>query len=405
MAFKPTTHPVGPSGPLRWLHEVLDAHRHTGLERLLSATSAGEEVGPPGRLALRGNKSLLNFSSNDYLGLSKHHSLCEAAIAAIEAHGWGAGSARLICGHHPLHEQLERRLALFKRRQAALVYPSGYATNLGVISALMGDDDLIFLDKLNHASLIDGARLSGASVRIYPHNGLSRLEHLLQRLRVGHQKCLIVSDTVFSMEGDLADLPALSEMAQRFDAMLMVDEAHATGIWGDNGRGMAEHQGVEDHVDIVVGTLSKALGGVGGYVAGSQELIDYLINFSRPFMYTTGSPAAAAAAGCAALDVVAREPHRRQRLVDCANRVRQQLCADGWNIGNSATQIIPLVVGSPEHALALARHLENRGILAVAIRPPSVPPAASRLRLSISCQHSDQDFARLYDALREVSLR
>lgn len=390
---------------LHWLGQVLDARRQAGLERHLHVTSAGEEAGSPGRIVVRGNRPMLNFSSNDYLGLCGNHALRDAAMAAIEAAGWGAGSARLISGHHPLHAQLERQLARFKRRQAALVYPTGYAANLGVISSLMGDGDVIILDKLNHASLIDGARMSGASVRFYPHKSLQKLDQLLQRLRPRHQKCLLVSDTVFSMEGDSADLPALAALARRFDAILMVDEAHATGIWGAQGRGMAEYQRVEDHVDIVVGTLSKALGGIGGYVAGCQTLIDYLVNFSRPFMYTTGSPPAAAAAGCAALDIVEREPHRRKRLLDSAERVRQQLRADGWNTGHSATQIIPLVVGSPQQALTLAGHLEERGILAVAIRPPSVPPDGSRLRLSIGYQHTDEDFARLLDALREVSFR
>jgi 8-amino-7-oxononanoate synthase len=304
----------------------------------------------------------------------------------------------LISGHTVWHQRLERELAEFEGCEAALVFTSGFAANVGTICALAGRGDAVFGDELNHASLIDGCRLSRAEVFIYPHRDLAVLQSQL-RDSGRFRRRLMVTDSVFSMDGDFAPLGQLADLARRHDAMLLVDEAHATGVLGQQGRGLAEHVGIESASIIRIGTLSKALGCSGGFVAGSRSLIDWLTNRSRPYVFSTAFPPANAAAAIAALKIVREEPQRRIELLARAERFRQELRQRGWDVGASESQIIPLIVGEAEAALALSARLREQGYWTPAIRPPSVPAGKSLLRVSLSWGHSEELLASLLQAL------
>jgi 8-amino-7-oxononanoate synthase len=343
----------------------------------------------------------INFGSNDYLSLAADPRLGAAVRAAIETDAWGSGASPLVTGFAERHRQLERRLAEFEASEAALLFSSGFAANLGTIAALVGTGDTVFTDRLNHASLLDGCRLSRADVRVYPHNDPRRLESLLSR--PGRGRRLIVTDSLFSMDGDLAPLADLAGLAERYGAMLMIDEAHATGVFGAHGRGVAEHLGLDARVPVRVGTLSKALGSTGGFVTGSRTLIEWLIHRARSYVFSTATPAAAAAAALAALDIVDHEPQRRGQLLANAQSLRATLAGQGWDIGPSASQIIPLVVGAAERALALSAELAERGLLVPAIRPPTVPEGQSRLRISLTYGHTAVMIAELTGALGELA--
>jgi len=352
-----------------------------------------------------GGRRLCNFSSNDYLGLANHPHVRAAVKEAVDSWGWGAGASRLVSGHMPPHAQLESRLAAFKRTEAALVCSTGYQANLAAVRGLAGKDGVILLDKLDHASIIDGAFGAasapggGPAVRTFGHRDYDALQRLLKRYADAPQR-VIVTDSLFSMDGDFADISTLVEIKKRFGAILCVDEAHATGVFGEHGRGVAELMGVEDQIDVVVGTLSKALGGIGGFIAASAEIVDWLINTARAFIYTTALPPAACAAALAALDMVEREPQGRQRLLVNADRLRAELTGRlGLDVAGSASQIVPIIVGPAERALGLARQLEEMGFLVPAIRPPTVPPGKARLRISLSAEHETRDLDRLLDAL------
>jgi len=324
---------------------------------------------------------------------------------AVDEWGWGAGSSRLVSGTLRPHADLEARLARFKGSEAALVFSTGYQANVATIRGLAGKGDVVLIDKLDHASIIDGAFAAGPSrgdlptVRVFPHRAYDRLAELLRRAASARRR-IIVTDSLFSMDGDTADLSMLVELKRRHDAILCIDEAHATGIFGVNGRGLAEEAKLESQIDVVVGTLSKALGGVGGFVTASREIIDWLINTARPFIYTTGLPPAACAAAMAALDIVDREPQRRQRLLKLAERLRGELRdRRGWDIGGSRSQIVPLIVGPAQRAVELARKLEQDGFLVPAIRPPTVSRGKARLRISLSSEHQASDVDDLVTAL------
>lgn len=405
MSRSPTPGPT-PSGGTARLEQgaqpPLDQELEAQLAKL-AARSLRRRLRPlpsVGKWAERDGRRLLNLASNDYLGLADHPALKAAAIAAIERFGTGAAASRLVTGHLDPHAEAERRFAALKHAPAALLLPTGYMANLAAITALAGPGDRILLDKLCHASLIDAARLSGAEVRVFPHLNLEKLERLLARPHPGG-RTLIVTDSVFSMDGDAADLPRLCDLGERYGAILVVDEAHATGVLGDTGAGLAELQGVTGRVHVTISTASKALGGLGGIVTGSQAVIDTLVNRARPFIYTTAVPPAQAAALMAALDVVRDEPQRRQRLATLCADVRRRLAESGWTLPPTAvpTPILPLIVGDADRALALAAHLESQGILAVAIRPPTVPPGSARVRLSLRCDLEDADVERLLAAL------
>lgn len=384
--------------PLAWLDEELAALDAQDLRRNLQIRDGEQSV----RVTLDGQERI-NFGSNDYLGLAADPRLVEAAAQAAQQEGWGSGASPLIVGRSVWHERLERRLAEFEGTEAALVFSSGFAANLGAIEALVGRGDAIYGDQLNHASIIDGCRLSRAEVYVYPHRDVARLEELL-KAGASFRRRLIATDSLFSMDGDLAPLVELAELAERYDAMLMVDEAHATGVFGPHGRGVAEHLHVEDRIPIRIGTLSKALGCSGGFVCGSRRLIEWLVNRARPYVFSTAPPPSSCAAAVAALDIVAKEPWRRDRLLARAARLRQDLSARGWNIGDSTSQIIPVIVGEASRTLALAGALAERGIYVPAIRPPSVPVGRSLLRVSLSYEHTDEMLTALRESLGKATV-
>ncbi len=379
-----------------FLSRELAEQKDKGLLRTLRRADALQ-----GRAIVMDGRELLCFCSNNYLGLANHPDLIEAAKNALERWGVGAGASRLISGHTAEHEELEAELAAFERAEAALVFPTGYMANLGVISALVGKGDLVVGDKLNHASLIDGCRLSGARFRVYPHGRLDQLDRLLAG--VPHRRALVVTDTVFSMDGDVARLRDIAEIAERRGAMVMIDEAHATGVLGPQGRGAAAAQDVEGRVLARVGTLSKALGALGGFVVGSKQLIDYLCNRARSFIYTTAPPPAVCAAARAGLRLAAESDDRRARLWRHTRRVLERAARLGLDTGASETPIIPIIVGDAERAVRFSRGLLERGVLAPAIRPPTVPNHTARIRLSLSAAHTDEDIDRLLAALADLA--
>lgn len=389
-----------------WLDDLRDALRQREADHLLRSLTPVVADGP--MLAVKG-EALVNLASNDYLGLSRHPHVIAAAVAATQKHGVGSGASRLVSGTSELHADVERRFAAFKHAQAAMLCPTGYMANLAVMTALAGSDDVVCLDKLCHASLIDAARASGATVRVYPHLELNKLRKLLERHAAARRR-FIVTDSVFSMDGDTADLPALCGLAEQFNAIVVADEAHGTGVLGATGAGLCELQGVTQRVHVVVSTASKAMGGLGGIVTARQEVIDTLINHARPFIYTTSATPSQTAAIGAAMDVIEREPHRRQRLNDLSRQVRQAIDSLGLvtvraRNAEEITPIIPVVVGEAEAALRLASHLRGCGYFAPAIRPPTVAPGAARVRISLRADLSDDHIARLIESLRSANIR
>ena len=378
---------------LKWIDRELARLDGDGLLRKLAVRQGRQST----QIHLNG-RELVNFGSNDYLNLAADPRLIRAAIEAVSQEGFGSGASPLISGYGRTHQLLEERLARFEGTEAALVFSSGFAANSGTIAALVSSGHVVFTDRKNHASLLDGCRLSRADVKVYPHGDLERLDDLLGR-HTDRQRRLIVTDSLFSMDGDLAPLTELADLAQRHHAMLMIDEAHATGVFGENGRGVAEHFDVEDRVDVRVGTLSKALGAVGGYVAGSRSLIDWLTNRARPYVFSTAGPAAASAAALAALDVVRDEPHRRQELLARAAQFRKTLSDRGFNIGESASQIIPVTVGDSRRAVELSAKLATAGLFVPAIRPPTVPEGEACLRVSLTYGHTEEIIEALLDRL------
>jgi 8-amino-7-oxononanoate synthase len=348
------------------------------------------------RVVLDG-RELVNFGSNDYLGYAGDVRLTKAASKAACAEGFGAGASPLVSGHSQAHENLERALAALLHVEAALVFPSGFAANLATIAAVAGPGDTIYSDERNHASLIDGCRLARAAVHVYPHRDLRTLERLLATGSAARK--LVVTDTLFSMDGTIAPLPDLCELAQRHGAILLVDEAHATGVFGERGSGLVEELGCDDGVHIRVGTLSKALGAAGGFVAGHGRLIEWLRHKARAWIFSTAHPPAVAGAAARAIELVGREPERRRELRDRATAFRTRLAARGIEIGQAEAQIVPVIAGEPAAAVALSARLAEAGFFVPAIRPPSVPPGKSLVRASLSWLHSAADLERLADAL------
>ena len=378
------------------LQQELDELHEEGLTRALATTH------PVDRFVERDGAKLVNLAGNDYLALAQHRRLAQAAVDAIRRHGVGATASRLICGHREGHERLEQRLAVLKKKEAALFFPTGFMANLAVLGALARRGDRIYLDKHCHGSLIDAAAASGATWRRFGHFGYEQLERLLSRARasdVGRR--LIVTDGVFSMDGDVADLPRLCDMADRHGAILVVDDAHGTGVLGAQGLGLAEVQDVEQRIDVVIGTASKAMAGLGGFVAADRVVIETLVNRGRSFIYTTAAPPAQVAVAEAALDVFADEPWRRRRLAEMSLRLRDAVDRLGLPTVRSAlpTPIIPIVAGSVAATAALAQHLEDAGFYAPAIRPPTVAPATSRVRLALRTDLLDADIESLCAAL------
>ena len=347
-------------------------------------------------------KEVICLCSNDYLALAADPAVRAAAAAAIEKWGLGTGASRLISGTTAVHVELERRLAKFKQTEAAIVTSTGWMANHIAIHALAGAKDLVLCDKLDHASIVDAALACGARLRTFAHCDMDRLEQLLQRHRSRYKRCLIVTDSLFSMDGDFAPLQRLVELKQQYDALLLIDEAHATGVIGPGGRGVADLMGLEDKIDATVGTLSKAIGSLGGFVAGPGVLIDYLRNTARAYIYTTAAPAALCAAAIASLQIIQDQPQRRRDLLETAEWLRSKLQQRGMKIGSSQSQIFPIHIGEAGRAVEVSRELFERGFFAPAIRPPTVPRSASRLRVSLCSAHEKHDLDRFISAMEEV---
>ncbi|MBE3585156.1 8-amino-7-oxononanoate synthase [Desulfofundulus thermocisternus] len=357
--------------------------------------------GPSEPKTIINGREMLLFSSNNYLGLASHPRVKAAAIAAVKRWGTGSGGSRLTTGNFNLHRQLEKRIARFKGTEDAIIFNTGYMANLGVISALAGREDLVISDQLNHASIVDGCRLSRATVRIYRHNDMLDLARILSD-RTSFRRCLIVTDGVFSMDGDIAPLPQLFELAQEHQAMLMVDDAHATGVLGDRGAGTVEHFGLEKRGIIQMGTLSKALGSEGGYVAGTSNLIDFLRNRARSFIYSTALSPPVIASAMAALEVLENEPHLKEQLKANVRLFYQGLKDLGFEVLPTQSAIIPLMVGDSCKALALSAALAEMGVFVPAIRPPTVPEGTSRLRITLMATHTRDHIQFALDAFQKA---
>ena len=380
--------------------ELVDLKK-SGLHRQLSLIEGAQEP----RVKIN-DKEVILLCSNNYLGLANHPKIKEAAIKAIEKHGFGSSASRLVSGNMEPHKELEQRLAIFKGTEAALVFNSGYHANIGIISALVGRGDVIFSDKFNHASIIDGCLLSKAELKRYPHKDMNALENLLKKyseLRTPNSK-LIITDGIFSMDGDITPLQDISELADNYDCMLMVDDAHATGVLGVHGKGTLEHFGIDNPNIIQMGTLSKGLGCFGAYAAGSKKLIDYLINKARSFIYTTSLPPSVCAASIAAIDIIENEPQIRQNLWDRVKFFRNSLKSTDIDIMNSETQIIPILVGEADKAVKISKDLLDKGIFVQAIRPPTVAEGTSRLRITLMANHSWDDLKYALETIKEMVL-
>ena len=379
-----------------FLQKDLQDRTSLGIYRTLKTVDS-----PQGREITLEGKRVLNFSSNDYLGLANDARIKKAVLEAIEEYGLGAGASRLVCGNMGPHEKLEADLALFKNTESALVFSSGYMANTGIIPALMDHRSVVFSDKLNHASIIDGIILSRAGLVRYPHADMQALREILKNCPAEKRK-LIVTDSVFSMDGDRAPLKEIVDLAKVHEAMIMVDEAHAFGVLGAHGSGLVEELSLEGQVDIQMGTLSKAAGSFGAYACGTNVLRDFLINKSRSFIYTTAMPPALAQASRVALQIIRQGDSLRRQLQLNANYLRAELDILGFDTMNSSTPIIPILVKDPVQAMAMSRQLLEQGIFVQAIRPPTVPMGTARLRLTAMATHTQEDLDRLLNALRTL---
>jgi len=384
---------------MQFLREETEELKSEGLFRSMRLVQPGPE-GPQGPVVSHGGKNVVLMCSNNYLGLAGDPRLKESAVEAIKKYGIGSGSSRLISGNMKPHEDLEDRIARFKGAQAALVFTSGWHANIGTISALVDKGDLILSDALNHSSIVDGCRLSRAEVSIYPHCDINALEKALKASR--HRRKLIVTDGVFSMDGDIAPLPEIAGLSRKYNAMLMVDEAHATGVFGKYGQGIVEHFGLQETVDIRMGTLGKAIGCSGAYIAGSRDLIGFLVNKARSFIFTTALPPALCAAAARAIDIIEEEGWRRDRLWENVRLFSKGL-AGFLNIPFVLpSPIIPVNTGDERRTMKICEELLDAGVFCQGIRPPSVPPGTSRLRLTLMATHTREHLEHALNALRNV---
>ena len=375
--------------PLSYLHDQIEQWKAEGVYqrlRILQSESAHE--------SRFDGKEVINLASNNYLGLTTHPKLCEAAIEAVRKYGAGSGAVRTISGTMTLHMQLEERIAAFKNVEACVVFQSGFAANAGTVSAILGPEDHIVSDELNHASIIDGCRLSRAKIHVFPHKDTAAAEKILAELESAPGRKLLISDGVFSMDGDIGPLPGLVEAAERHGAIMMVDDAHASGVLGREGRGTIDHFGLHGRVHVQVGTLSKAIGVLGGYVCGSRDLIEFLYHRARPFLFSTSHPPAVAAACLAAFDVLEEEPERMKNLWDNTRYFKQGLAHAGFNTGISETPITPVIVGEAKTAHAFSRELFELGVLATGIGFPTVPKGKARVRTIVTTTHTKQELDR-----------
>jgi glycine C-acetyltransferase len=382
---------------LSFLHEQIEEWRTEGTYqrlRVLESESAAE--------SRFDGKLVVNLASNNYLGLTTHPKLREAAIEAVRRFGVGSGAVRTISGTMSLHMELEERIAAFKNVEASVVFQSGFAANAGTVSAILGPEDHIVSDELNHASIIDGCRLSRAKIHVFPHKDVDAAEKILAELAGAAGRKLLISDGVFSMDGDIGPLPGLVEAAEKHGAIMMVDDAHASGVLGRNGRGTIDHFGLHGRVHVQVGTLSKAIGVLGGYVCGSRDLIEFLYHRARPFLFSTSHPPAVAAACLAAFDVLEREPERIARLWENTRYFKQGLASEGFDTGISETPITPVIVGEARLAHELSRELFSEGVLATGIGFPTVPKGRARVRTIVTATHTRDELDRALEAFRKA---
>jgi glycine C-acetyltransferase len=383
--------------PLSYLGEQLEAWKRAGTYqrlRILESESAAE--------ARFDGKDVINLASNNYLGLTTHPKLREAALEATRRYGVGSGAVRTISGTMSLHMQLEERIARFKNVEACVVFQSGFAANAGTVAAVLTPEDHIVSDELNHASIIDGCRLSRAKIHVFPHKDTAAAERILAELDGRPGRKLLITDGVFSMDGDIGPLPGLVEAAEKHGAIMMVDDAHSSGVLGRNGRGTIDHFGLHGRVHIQVGTLSKAIGVLGGYVCGSRALIEFLYHRARPFLFSTSHPPAVAASCIAAFDVLEEEPERIQALWDNTRYFKQGLRAAGFNTGVSETPITPVIVGEARTAHAFSAALFEQGVLATGIGFPTVPEGKARVRTIVTATHTRDELDRALEVFSDV---
>ena len=382
--------------PLAYLSAELDALKDRGLYRRLRVLQGEQRA-----QAIVDDRQVVNLSSNNYLGLTTHPKLRERALDATRQLGVGSGSVRTIAGTMAIHMELERRLAAFKKTEAAVVFQSGFAANAGTVAAVLTKDDVVVSDELNHASIIDGCRLSRAAIRVFPHKDVDAARKILRELP-SRGRTLLITDGVFSMDGDLGALPDLCALAEAFGAVMMVDDAHASGVFGKNGRGTIDHFGLHGGVDIQVGTLSKAIGVLGGYVAGSRALIEFLSHRARPFLFSTSHPPAVAAACIAALDVLEEEPQIIDRLWDNTRFFKAGLTSLGFNTGLSESPITPVVVGDGTVAMKLSDRLFAEGVFAQGIAFPTVAQGQARVRTIVTATHTRDELQFALDIFEKV---
>jgi len=382
--------------PLRFLADEMSALKQQGLYRRFRVLE--DEQKPKTTFD---HRQVVNLSSNNYLGLTTHPRLRERALEAVRQFGVGSGSVRTIAGTMALHMELERRLADFKQTEAVVVFQSGFTANAGTVSAVLSKDDVVISDELNHASIIDGCRLSRASIKVFPHKDVDAARRVVRALPASQRK-LLITDGVFSMDGDLGPLPALCALAEEYGCIMMVDDAHASGVFGRNGRGTIDHFDVHGRVDIQVGTLSKAIGALGGYVAGNRALIEFLYHRARPFLFSTSHPPAVAAACIAAVDVLLEEPQLIDRLWENARFFKAGLNGLGFDTGMSESPITPVIVGVDALAMRLSDHLFERGVFAQGIAFPTVAPGKARVRTIVTATHTRDELQFALDTFASV---
>ena len=382
--------------PLDYLASEIQALRDQGTYRRLRVLDDEQKA----RTSID-HRVVVNLSSNNYLGLTTHPKLRERAVEAIRTRGVGSGSVRTIAGTMDIHMQLERKLAEFKHTEAAVVFQSGFAANAGTVAAILGRDDAIISDELNHASIIDGARLSRSTIKVFPHRDVAAARRIVEELPRTQRK-LLISDGVFSMDGDLGALPDLCDLAEEFSCIMMVDDAHASGVFGQHGRGTIDHFDLHGRVDVQVGTLSKALGVLGGYVAGSRSLIEFLYHRARPFLFSTSHPPAVAAACLAAIEVMETEPDLMNQLWENTRFFKSGLQALGFDTGASESPITPVIVGEATLAIALSDQLFEKGVFAQGIGFPTVPHGKARVRTIVTATHTRDQLEFALDCFRNV---
>jgi glycine C-acetyltransferase len=383
---------------LAYLSEQLENWRRAGTyQRLRVLETACEPI------ARFDGRAVINLASNNYLGLADHPKLVEAAVEATKKYGAGSGAVRTISGTMSLHMELEQRIAQFKHTEACVVFQSGFAANAGTVSAILGADDHIISDALNHASIIDGCRLSKAKIHVFPHKDTAAADKILAGLSGAPGRKLLITDGVFSMDGDIGPLPTLVESAERHGAIMMIDDAHSSGVLGRNGRGTVDHFGLHGRVDVQVGTLSKAIGVLGGYVCGSRDLIDFLYQRARPFLFSTSHPPAVPAACLAAFDILQQEPERMEKMWDNTRYFKAALKSAGFNTGDSETPITPVLVGEAKTAHAFSEQLFENGLLATGIGYPTVPEGRARVRTIVTATHTREMLDRATEILSRVA--